>query len=337
MPHSSGGGSSSGGSHSSGGGYHSSGGGHSSSSAPRPRVYDSYAPGRHVFVRYVDDRPVFRYGNYSYDSMRSRKGSVARLVFAIILCVVVFVLPGVLLIADAVSAPARLTTGEQACEVVDEVDAFTDAEEADIQKAARRYYDMTGIPIVIHTISQETFEAADKTDLSTYAYYDYVRRFTDEDHWLLVFEDIDRSNQRWAFEAMQGDDTDGWLTEDVTSQFNDDLTSALWRADGGTYGEAFATAIDELADRGHPTDWESLGAGIVLLGIAAITIGTEAHHTAADTKMSKDLDGFHEVKVAPAEAARGPRLVTCEWCGGTYVFGETECPHCGAPGRTTEP
>ena len=29
-----------------------------------------------------------------------------------------------------------------------------------------------------------------------------------------------------------------------------------------------------------------------------------------------------------------PRLVHCDYCGGTYVFGEIACPHCNAPGKT---
>ena len=29
-----------------------------------------------------------------------------------------------------------------------------------------------------------------------------------------------------------------------------------------------------------------------------------------------------------------PRLVHCDYCGGTYVFGEISCPHCNAPGKT---
>lgn len=344
MPHSSGGGSSHGGSHSGGGSFHSSGGGSShggsssGSSAPKPEVYSHYAPGRHVYVRYDGGVPRYMYGNYSYGRMRRGNivGVVIGLVFAAFLAAA-FVIPGIGYIIADFRPPARLTSGEEPVIIVDETGAFTDAEEADIEDAAERYYDLTGIPIYIHVISEETFEAAEKDSLEVYAYYDYVRNFSDESHWLLVLEDVDRDAGEWEFEGMQGDDTDEWLTYEATDEFNDDLTSALWRSDG-TYGEAFATAIDELADRGFSVDWDDIGETALIIAFPTLTavviVACSISELKENKKTADQLKGYHEVKTE-AMGQNGPVLVTCPWCGGTYVFGETSCPHCNAPGRTT--
>lgn len=333
MPHSSGGGSSHGGGHSGGSGYHghSSGGSSSSASRPRPQVYDDYRPGRHVYVRYDYGRPLFRYSNMGYsEATSSWRGEIIRCVIGILVVTLLCIVPITAALDYALRAPARLTYGQAACTIEDGVDVFTPAEEAEIEAAAQDYYDLTGIPITIETISQETFETSGFYSLETYAYHDYVVSFDNEDQWLIVFELEDDGG--WAFEGMQGDNTDDWLTEDFSSDFNDTLSEELWRSDG-SYGGAFATAIRELAGKGYQIDWET----VIMMGVFdAIMIFTDVSLVVSIVKHRKEkaeLGGFHEVKAT--NGGTGPLLVTCDYCGGTYVFGETSCPHCAAPGKTT--
>lgn len=330
MPHSSGGGSSSGGSHSSGGsssgGSYSSGGG---SSRTGVRLYNHYSPGKHVFVRYQDGTPTYYYSDYSYK--RTVQADPASKVLMICLCIF-FVLAGlVCFISSDITPPSKVTTGETACTILDDAGCFTASGQNDIVDAVGEFYEKTGIPVTIHTIGEQTFLDADKDDLETYAYYDYVNQFDDEDHWLIVFEDIDSEARKWAFEGMQGDNTDHWLSDEVTSAFNQDLTEALWN-ENNSYASSFAFAFRSLTTRcGMPN-----GNGIIT-GILAVIVGFcfLIPLKIIESSNKKTLEGFHEVTIPQENQKTGPKLVKCDYCGSTYVYGETQCPHCGAPGKVS--
>lgn len=339
MPHSSGGGSSHSGSHHSSShhssSHHSSGGGSSHSSSvrrtgarhktPHTSLASSYRPGRHVFVRYDNGMPSYCYSDYSYGV--AKRGGTGKLILRIILVLIAIPLFIIMIpiIRIGLSEPAPITSSLTPCTIIDETDAFSDDEERSIQEAVSRYYDKTGIAVEIHTISEETFVASDKEDLETYAYYDYVNSFDDENHWLIVFLDEDRETRTWEFEGIQGDYTDEWLTKSLVDDFDDTLTENLWKTNL-SYGEAFTLSFDALNDATHrSSDWRVLLIAAAF-GIAGVVLLILAFRPAAE---KKQLNGYHEVNVGN----QGPVLVRCDYCGGTYVYGETVCPHCSAPGK----
>ena len=56
-----------------------------------------------------------------------------------------------------------------------------------------------------------------------------------------------------------------------------------------------------------------------------------------DKKLLKE--GYKKVDptiIKNNEGIYTPKLVTCKYCGGTYMYGEISCPHCNAPGATEE-
>ncbi len=215
--------------------------------------------------------------------------------------------------------------------IYDSQDCFTPSEEEEIKDQLRTYYDKTGIETVIKTISEEDFEEADKDSLETYAYWDYVNTWDDEDHWLIVFK-VEGDSGRWAFEGMQGDNTDEQLDQVLSYEFNDQLTRYLWQNSKYTYGEAFIEAFKWLNDNsGKPDfDYERIIMLIVSAGLGALFVFTAKYDV--DKRMARK--GYKEIKYKPDMVGGQPKLVTCEYCGGTYVFGELKCPYCGAPGKT---
>ena len=87
--------------------------------------------------------------------------------------------------------------------------------------------------------------------LEKYAYSLYVNKFSDEQHFLIVYskpDDADTSDfVDWSWEGMQGDDTDNILTEVAMDIFNDDLEKYL-TMDSVTTDNAFIKTFDHSMD-----------------------------------------------------------------------------------------
>lgn len=328
MPHSSGGGSSWGGSHSSGGGFHSSGGG-SSYSGPSARISHKYRPGDHVFVYYGAHGPRYYYSKAHRKAVQSKYKEIIFWICAVFVFFCFTAIVSIIFTLFPSITLGKVTKNLAPCTIEDDAGSFSAADSKAIEEACRQYYAFTGIPIEIHTITEDEYLEANKSSLEIYAYYDYVNRFDDEDHWLIVFEDIDPQKRTWAFEGMQGDNTDDWLSTSVTDSFNNDLTSNLWNEDN-TYGEAFASSLTALAEEAEKELEPDIG--VVLCFIAMLAFNVILIRVMV--KLKKRLDEYHEVVIPAQNKSTGPELITCDFCGGTYVFGEHTCPHCGAPGKT---
>ena len=255
MPHSGGGGSSSSGSHhssssSSSSSHHSGGGGSSYSGArysQRPRSYHTAYRSHDddVYVCYQNGAPQFRYvGKEEY-----RRSSKIFIILTSLFPVVLFsLLAGVLLHAMTYTQKMPPVTEPYASAtwtmIDDRANSFTPAEEQQISEALRGLYQTSGIRTEIQTITEDMFLDANKFDLEAYAYSEYVKLFSDEDHFLIVFEDMGKNN--YAFELMEGDNTSGWLTSGVSDHFDNTLTENLLDSYRYTYGTAFAASLQDL-------------------------------------------------------------------------------------------
>lgn len=361
MPHSGGGGSSDSGAHSdSGSNFGSdSGGGGSSYSGARNRSsgYEETCTNRNedVWVRYDNGEPRFRYvEKKAYRKYRPVHNLLVCLLPAILIpLLAVFALSqatGISLFPtkekpDYVTEPSESETWDK---IEDSAVCYTKEEKKDIETAIEALYLSSGIKTQVVTITEEMFQEADRKDLETLAYSEYVNRFSDEDHFLILFED--KGNGSWAFEIMEGDNTSEWLTQDVSYYFDQLFTENLWATSRFSYGTALSSALTDTVTymqehAGEPsqqvkedTQWlrmtllglmaPILLAGFLLL-IKRLSIGT------IESRMAKD--GFKKVDnariVIDTRGRAAPQMLTCEYCGGIYPYGMLSCPHCGAPAR----
>lgn len=337
MPHSSGGGSSSGGSFSGSSSYSGSGSGASS----RPTTSRTYYAGYVPYVRYSSGTQ-----EYYYVDKESRKHNA---VIGCIGSVIAFLIIGLIFanflfaVLSPVEKMQSYQEGYTFDGINDEAGLLTQDEKTRIQEQLNRYYSTSGIETHVHTITEKIYEEADKDDLETYALYDYVRTFDNEDSWLIVVEDM--GNGKWQFQGMQGDNTDVWLSEKTTNRFNNTVTDSLWREEG--YGTALLTGftelnenalsdIDPMADGGQTVFIIAIAIFAVLLLVPALIL-ISCIRTIRNTTRKLEKEGYHELSNARMVSVNGestPLLVTCPYCDGTYAFGELSCPHCGAPGVT---
>ena len=251
MPHSSGGGSHGGGSH--GGSHSHSSGSRGRSSGRSVRVGRTYFPGAYRYVRYHDGGMDYIYSNHGTLNQSGR----TKLSLGLLLFYVPFIIAGFFLISQTVNIPRKMNVSyTPSVEVIDNTDRISSQDEAVITQSASELYETTGVPVCV-VFDENSAWVSHYNSLENYAYDVYVNMYNDEDHWLLVYTDdgIDRqaaeSFSDWYFEGMQGNNTDKYLPERLTSKFNEDLNKALVNR-SNTMGQAFAIAFDEMrADAGR--------------------------------------------------------------------------------------
>lgn len=250
MPHSSGGGLSSGGSFSGSGGASS-----------RPTTSRTYYAGYVPYVRYSSGTPEY----YYVDKESKKHNAVIG-----VLCLLFFGFLFACFLVEVLSPVEKMQSYHEGYTfdgINDEAGLLTQDEKTRIQEQLNLYYSTSEIETHVHTITEEIYEEADKDDLETYAFYDYVRTFDNEDSWLIVVEDM--GNGEWQFQGMQGNNTDVWLQEKTTNRFNNTVTDSLWREEG--YGTALLTGFTELNENAlTDTDPMADGGQIVFIGAIAI-------------------------------------------------------------------
>lgn len=327
MPHSSGGGSHSGGSH--GGSSHSSSSGSRGSSGSSIRTSHTYFPGAYRYVRYHDGGMDYVYSNDS----SLNKSSRSKLSLLLLLFYVPFIIAGIFMATQSVCVPRKMHMSySPSVQVVDNTHYVSNEEQALVVDSAKSLYETTGVPICVVFDRNAVWET-NYNSLENYAYDLYVNRYDDEDHWLIVYTDdgVDRQDVNnfsdWYFEGMQGDNTDPYLPERITSKFNGDLNRALTDKSNST-GEAFAIAFTNMAENaGKPfIDFSMFPMAVVWNGFIAfhmfMMVFWDPHKKYRNyASCGRDTD-----EIAKSKEVR------CSYCGGVYYKGTvTSCPHCGAP------
>ncbi|MGN8739526.1 hypothetical protein [Bilifractor sp. HCP3S3_D3] len=329
MPHSTGGGGSHGGSFSGGGG--SFRGTSSSRDTNTVHYYTHYRPGAHVWVLYCNGMPHYRYTDAAY------RGGNSPLSFLV--AVIVLVMIGFFFVTFG-AVPARVTSGQTPLTIQDNAKIFSEKDTEKLEEAVDAYYDKSGIPVVIQTVDYKTWYAYYGSWGQTqenYAYDSYVSMFpTDEKHWLICVwsgegkqgtDEVD--SNAYTFAGVAGDDTSNMLPESMTQTFNSTVSRQLGQNmhQEGACADALVKGFQTIGTPKANIVFLLVGYGcfamaalVVVLCILAIR---KDKRTPAGQKM-------HEVNTH----GEAPRLVRCDYCGGTYVFGETVCPHCNAPGKT---
>ncbi|MGN0651184.1 MAG: hypothetical protein ACI4KM_12175 [Oscillospiraceae bacterium] len=230
MPHSSGGGSH-------GGGFH--GGSHRGGSGGRSvRISRNGFAGARRFMYYVQGTP-----RYVYLSEPLKEQSVLSLVVQLIF-LGLFVFLGLYMLFSGISMimPPKPLTPNAAYEqyhIEDTLDVIDNEPELEI--VLKEYQSKTGICPYILTVDRGIW-ANKFSSLENYAYETYLRKFSDEKHFLIVYSATGKGSD-WNWEGMQGNDTDPILTEGNMEKFNRKLYYSL--ESGIPVGMALRSAFED--------------------------------------------------------------------------------------------
>lgn len=322
MPHSSGGGSHGGGSHR--GSHHRSSSSRSggSSSAPRRHASSTAFEGATRYMYYRHKRPVFVYADY--DIRKSSKNALVTRILILIFFIIPSLAATIGMLFMFGHFPKRLKMDYDAKVYVDDrVGVLRNPNH--LMASLDTFQKKTGITPVVCIYPNDVWKD-NYASLEDYAYEDYLNRFDDEKHWLIVYTTgvTEDGFEDWYWEGMQGNDTDPILGSKETSRFTENLHKNLLDKNNSV-DEAIALAFDDLSK--HAMDkYFVMPASAIALGIEAFFVGLLV--------LCMDIHPIRERNYARAEIC-DPKFVDqepCEYCGGIYVVGmHLNCPHCGAP------
>ena len=311
MPHSSGGGSSSGGYHS---GSSSSGG----SSTPTRRYSSRPFPGAICYVYYDGKyRPHLMYANNNPDS-----GTVSSWITYVF--IIVFLLLSIFfLVFTSYHHPSKLKTNYDTSIVINDYNnVLSEEDKNNLNITFNNFLDKTGITPSFISIDNTSIKN-NYDSLEDYAYKSYINNFKDEKHWLIVYSsNKDTLKQDWAFEGMQGDDTDPILYTRVTDKFNKTLYHSL-KEDNTSITTSLIHAYDEITpyilDQTFYVEWSTIL--IVVVWDAGLTF----------CLISQLVTSKHRKNMKKAIPLKGePSLKVCPYCNNTYYAETVEnCPKCG--------
>ena len=330
MPHSSGGGSHGGGFH--GGSFHGGGsfsrGSRSVPDRSGPIVSNTYRSGYHRYVIYHGTQPTYFYSRGAVTEKDARPkiaGPIILLLFALLfLCISVGIY---------YRSPKKLSLPyDSAVRVTDRAGVLTAQDEAQLKDVFTRFQEETGITPAFLSVSPDEWKGR-YSRFTNFAYDAYVNLFHDESHWLLCYSgDASADFDDWVWEAMQGDNTDGILTEKVADTFTQSVQKYLTARTRYTVGQAFCQGFEDILPglmktgfRFDPDESDgTIGITVILLVISVVWLISSLRQA----RMARDKVGAVRCPTDQGKVQED----TCEYCGGVYVHGiHIRCPHCGAP------
>lgn len=258
MPHSSGGGSHGGGSHGGGGHHGRSGGG-------GIRVARKHFPGAKRYMYYHHGTPC-----YIYSSKPIPYQSVGSFVLQMIF-LVPFVFLGLYLLVMGVflmfpPRPLVMTAAYEQYHIEDTLDVIDN--ESELEAVLQEFQSETGICPYIVTVDTSIWKNKFPS-LEKYAYDTYLRKFSDEKHFLIVYSAPVNSDPEhagdWKWEGMQGNSTDPILTERNMEKFNRRLNNSL--ESGTPVGTALCETFDESLDYLMKAG-DNIADGLIFIAIA---------------------------------------------------------------------
>lgn len=185
----------------------------------------------------------------------SKRFHPARLL--VLLFYIPFIFGGIFMVKTS-STPSLKKPDSTEIIIKDEADVITSQDESELRTVLRDFYKKSGVVPSVITVEDTKWQG----DIENYAYTRYLSEFTDEMHWLIVYSDPSAS-----FEAMQGDNTDAVLTEDVGDIFINRLETNLKDKNtgvGASVSNAFETIMPLISKPGLFDRLASLGPAIFL-------------------------------------------------------------------------
>lgn len=330
MPHSSGGGSHGGGSFS--GGHSFSGGSGTRSQPSYPLISNTYHAGYHRYVVYHASRPTYFYSRSPITEKDTRPhiaGPAMMVLFAVAFLAI--------FLASSYHRPEKLHTNDTAIRVVDRGNVLAGGDEALLNDVFTRFREETGITPAFLAVSPSEWKGC-YTSFSNFAYEAYVNLFTDENHWLLCYSGNPSADfDDWVWEGMQGDNTDGILTEKITDRFTKAVQKNLYARERCSVGQAVSQGMEDilpdLMKPGFQFDSDELmGTLVVILAVLGVGLYNLISAIRA-ARLASDKVGAVRCPTDKGKVLED----TCEYCGGVYVHGiHLRCPHCGAAVKPAE-
>jgi hypothetical protein len=185
----------------------------------------------------------------------SKRFHPARLL--VLLFYIPFIFGGIFMVKTS-STPSLKKPDSTEIIIKDEADVITSQDESELRTVLRDFYKKSGVVPSVITVEDTKWQG----DIENYAYTRYLSEFTDEMHWLIVYSDPSAS-----FEAMQGDNTDAILTEDVGDIFKNRLRTNLNDKNtgvGASVSSAFETIMPLISKPGLFDRLISLGPALFL-------------------------------------------------------------------------
>ena len=316
MPHSSGG-FHGGGFHGGGGGFHGGGFHGSNYHGTGHAVYHGHRFSRWAFygatryVYYRHGRPHYIYSDSEPSTADPKKAWLPTIILGLMLFI-----PAICTLVSGFHFPRKLSTNYDTKIVIDdEGQRLSEKDKAKITETFIFFREKTGITPALTTTGWVT-SMFWPYSLEDYAYSDYVTKFKDEKHWLIVYQSKDN------FEGMQGDETDNILTKAVTKKFNYAFHDYLVK--DNTLTESLVKAFDDITpkimDFSYSVDEDvgvPLGFWFTVTGVAfafSVVRLVNTYRMKDAVKMPND-----------------PKVKACPYCGCLYYSNTvTKCPKCGA-------
>ncbi len=181
----------------------------------------------------------------------------------------------------------------------------------------------TGITPAVVTDNTSVWQEQYPT-LERYAYYLYLSKFSDEKHWLIVYTTDDSSEFYW--EGMQGDDTDGIISEQIADRFTAVVHSELSDREHHTVAESIADGFSSIEKESMKWSVNFANSGylfffMILWCSKPVYMLFVYIRTRILAKGYRCPDDYDE-----------PPVDICSYCGNEYVRNiHTNCPYCGKP------
>lgn len=312
MPHSSGGGSH-------GGGFHSSGGYHSSNNQrPAIRTSNTYFPGSMMFFYYDKNNNLKTVYSNNGGFKKTKKISYVLMIGTMLFLLFIFIFL-------SYRNPKKIKTDYNTDIILSDTnDVFTEDEEEELKESMSAFLDKTGITPAIYTISTSDYKK-NYSSLEDYAYNKYLSLFNDEKHWLIVYSsEANTVKDSWAFEGMQGDETDDIITEDAADKFNKIIYNGLKNSDerpGMLINSAFDKSTNTIMKSGFHFEIFMIVIFVVLFLVFAFFL----YAMIANDIMTK--------KIVNKDTGLDPNSTKaqCPYCGAYYFVGfGRRCPKCNS-------
>lgn len=171
-----------------------SGGGHSISSA-KVRRHHFHGATRYSYRRRGRKRYVYSNRDLTQCQDANPLAHIAKLLLYVFLALFVSAYL-------AAEVPKFNSPTNDAIKITDQIDCFTDEEEAQLLETMAAFKSSTGINTVIYTTRLTT-----RFDIDEFTMNEYYRQYNHENGWVIVYAETKETPIAWQWEGVQGDNT----------------------------------------------------------------------------------------------------------------------------------
>jgi hypothetical protein len=228
---------------------------------------------------------------------------------------------------SSVNTPKKLDTNYNTTIVIDDAnDALTDEEEVSLNATFTSFTKLTGITPAFWSPTPDSYQNLTAKTLNYYSTVEYTKKFSDERHLFISYI----KGYDWAFEVVQGNDTDGIINEKVGRTFTKNIYDKL--ENGKTIFEAIDYSFEKITPHLMDTKVEfavdDMPALLIVWAVFTIPF------VVLSVYQLVNLYYLRNAKKMPEDSV----LKNCPYCSNPYYTKTvTLCPKCGNPLPEEEP